>query len=115
MPKKIKKLALRKREGKKRAKTKKPKKLLKKKIRRAPKVKVTQAQIDALVNKGEERGFVTTAEILSFMPNIESNVMELERVYDVLKERGVELREVREFLQLDIKKEKKQKKAILGK
>ena len=86
-----------------------------KKFKRSKKVKVTQEQINAIVKKGEERGFVTTAEILYFIPDIEHNVAELERMYDLLKERGVELREVREFLEVKSKKEKKPKKVILGK
>ncbi len=76
-----------------------------KKFKRAKRVKVTKEQIDEILKKGEERGFVTTSEILYFIPNIENNVDELERIYDVLKERGVELREVREFLEVKSKKE----------
>jgi RNA polymerase primary sigma factor len=83
---------------------------------RVKKIKVTQEQIDALLKKGEERGFITTSEVLYVMPNIENNVEELEKVYDILKEKGVELREVREFLEVKTgKKEKKPKKIILGK
>ncbi len=78
-------------------------------------VKVTKEEIDALVKKGEERGFLTTAEILYAMPNIERNVIQLEKTYDLLKERGVEIKEAREFLDVSIKKEKKQKKVLLGK
>jgi len=79
------------------------------------KVKIAQEQIDALLKKGEERGFITTSEVLNFIPDIESNVDELERIYDLLKERGVALKEVREFLHIESKKEKKGKKLLLGK
>jgi len=109
-------------------KLKKPKPLKKKKVsrklsktrkrkpaKRVKKEKITQEQIDALLRKGEERGFLTNSEILYFFPNIESNVDELERIYDLLKERGVAIREVREFLEIKSKKEKKAKKAVLGK
>jgi len=78
-------------------------------------VKITQEQIDTILKKGEERGFITTSEILYVIPNIENNVDELERMYDVLRERGVELREPREFLEVKSKKEKKAKKALLSK
>lgn len=91
---------------------------VKKKIsKRAPvkKIKVSEEQLNALLRKGEERGFVTTSEVLSFIPNVESNIEELERVYDVLRERGVQLKEVREFLHLESKKEKKGKKLLVGK
>lgn len=82
-------------------------------------MKVTQEQIDELLRKGEGRGFITTSEILYLIPNIENNVEELERVYDTLKERGIELKEVREFLELPSYKESaktaKAKKLLLGK
>ena len=78
-------------------------------------IKITQEQIDMLVKKGEERGFLTTSEILYSIPNIERNVNELEKVYDSLKEKGVEIKEAIEFLEVKGKKEKKQKKILLGK
>ena len=78
-------------------------------------VKVSKEDIDSLVKKGEERGFLTNAEILYAIPNIERNVMELENIYDSLRERGVEIKEAREFLDTSTKKEKKQKKILLGK
>jgi RNA polymerase primary sigma factor len=95
------------------SKSKRPKKTL----RRAPQVrtKVTKEQIDDLLRKGTERGFLTTSEILYAIPNIEHNVMELEEIYDQLRESGIEVKEVREFLEVKGKKEKKAKKAILGK
>ncbi len=72
-------------------------------------VKVSQEQINALLKKGSERGFLTTSEILYALPNIESDVEGLEKIYDQLKEMGVEVRDVREFLEVKGKKEKKQK------
>lgn len=83
--------------------------------KRASKVKVTKEQIDNLLKRGVERGFVTTSEVLYFIPNIESNIEALEEMYDMLREKGVELREAREFLEVEQKKGKKQKKAILSK
>ncbi|MDO8530200.1 MAG: sigma-70 family RNA polymerase sigma factor, partial [bacterium] len=112
---------------KKQQKSKKPsKKPLKKKAskkplkkrrpqERAKRTKVTPEQVDALLKKGQERGFVTTSEILFFIPNVENNIFELEKIYDSLKENGVEVKEVREFLEIKSKKEKKAKKLILGK
>ncbi len=72
-------------------------------------VKITQEQIDTFLKKGSERGFVTTSEILYSFPSIENNVDELEKIYDELKERGVEVKDVREFLEVKSKKEKKPK------
>jgi len=82
---------------------------------RPARAKVTREQIDALLKKGGERGFLTTSEILYALPSIEDNVDELETIYDELKERGVEVKDVREFLQIKGKKEKKDKKLVLGK
>ncbi len=83
---------------------------------KADRTKVSQEQIDALLKKGEERGFITNSEILYSIPNIEHNIEELEKIYDTLKERGIELKEAREFLETKSgKKEKKAKKIILGK
>ncbi len=76
---------------------------------------MTHSLLVAFLKLGEERGFLTTSEILNSIPNIESNVDELERIYDLLKERGIALREVREFLHVETKKEKKGKKLLLGK
>ncbi len=98
---------------KKSKKIKKVKKLLKRK--KVPKIKITQEQIDALLKKGQERGFVTTSEILNFIPNLEDNIEELENIYDLLKERGVVLKEAREFLIVKTGKEKKAKKLLLAK
>ncbi len=80
-----------------------------------PRVKITQEQINTLLKKGSERGFITTSEILYSFPNIERNVEELEKIYDELKERGVEVKDVREFLEIKSKKDKKDKKLLLGK
>lgn len=100
----------------KKRKLSKKSKLPKKKLKQRPaRIKITQAQIDSMVKRGEERGFITTSEILYFMPSIEYNVNELEEVYDILRERGIELQEAREFLEVKSKKEKKAKKPLLGK
>jgi RNA polymerase primary sigma factor len=90
-------------------------KKLHKKRPRARAQKISQQQIDALVKKGAERGFLTTSEILYALPNIEHNVAALEEVYDQLKEMGVQVKEAREFLETAPKNGKKEKKAILGK
>lgn len=82
---------------------------------RAEKVKVTPEQVQAIVKRGEERGFITTAEILHFIPNIEMNLQELERIYDELREKGVQVKETQSYLDLGEKKEKKQKKMLTAK
>jgi len=102
-------------------KVKKIKKTIRKSLKkrtsaRFKKVKVRPEQINELLGKGVERGFLTTSEILYFIPHIENNIGELERVYDILKEKGIELKEAREFLTPASKsKEKKPKKVIPSK
>ncbi len=85
-------------------------------LRASKATKISKEQIDALIKRGSERGFITTSEVLHFVPNVEYDVEGLENIYDVLRERGIELKEAREFLEVKTdKKEKKAKKVILGK
>jgi RNA polymerase primary sigma factor len=86
-----------------------------KKIKRTKAKKVTKQQIEILVRKGEERGFITTAEILDSIPDIESNIEELEDIYENLRQKGIEIKQAREYLQVSSKKDKKEKKVLIGK
>ena len=112
----------------KKKKAKKAKKALKIRLRRRRRKKrvhkiervskksvIDQIQLEALLKKGEERGFVTTSEILYAFPKIERNIEGLEKVYDDFKERGIHVKEIQEFLETKPKKEKKSKKALIGK
>ncbi len=99
---------------------KKVKKVAKKKMPRkiervSKKSVIDPAQLATLIRKGEERGFITTSEILYAFPKIEYDVEGLEKVYDDFKERGVAVKEVQEFLETKKQKEKKSKKALIGK
>ena len=71
--------------------------------------------LESLIKKGNERGFVTTSEILYAFPRVEKNMEEFEALYDDFGERGIEIKEVQEFLEVKSKKEKKAKKALIGK
>ena len=86
-----------------------------KKTARAKRFAIDQKQVEILLKKGEERGFVTTSEILYSFPNIERDIEGLEKIYDSFKEKGVQVKEVQEFLEVKTKKEKKGKKPVLGK
>jgi RNA polymerase primary sigma factor len=97
---------------KKPAKVKKAKKVV---IKRDRKPVIDAKQLEALIKKGEERGFVTTSEILYAFPKIERDIEGLEKVYDDFKERGVQIKEVQEFLETKKQKEKKGRKPIIGK
>lgn len=107
---------------KKAKKIQKPKKHLKKKKQQKPKAQkksrkpvIDKERLQTLLKKGEERGFVTTSEILYAFPDIERDVEGLEDVYENFKERGVQIKEMQEFLEVKGKKEKKAKKALIGK
>ncbi len=97
-------------------KTKRAKKHIKPVRLRGKAAKISQEQIDVLLKKGSERGFITSSEILHMIPNLEYDIAGLENMYDLLKERGIELKEAREFLVIASgKKEKKAKKLLVGK
>ncbi|MCH8741558.1 sigma-70 family RNA polymerase sigma factor [Patescibacteria group bacterium] len=57
--------------------------------------------IQPLIKKGEERGFLTFSEILSVFPEIERDIDGLENLYDILERKGIKLKEVREFLDVE--------------
>ncbi|MEK7664541.1 MAG: sigma-70 family RNA polymerase sigma factor [Patescibacteria group bacterium] len=87
--------------------------------RKSKKSELFQQQMSFLFKKGEERGFITTSEILQAFPKIEKDIEGLEEIYDAFKEKGVQIKEVQEFLEVKSKKEslksKKSKKALSGK
>jgi RNA polymerase primary sigma factor len=99
-----------KKKSKKRIKRGKPRK--KRKIRRKKRVKKRKkglprgrpkkvflpGKLQALLKKGRERGFVTNSEILYFFPEIEKDIKGLEKLYDDLEKEGIEVKEVKEFL-----------------
>jgi RNA polymerase primary sigma factor len=52
---------------------------------------VKLAEVQALLRKGLQAGFVTEAEILQAFPQIEDNIEGLERLYSELEKRGVRI------------------------
>jgi RNA polymerase primary sigma factor len=93
------------------------KKSVKKVVRkeRVKKPVIDPKQLENLVKKGDERGFVTTSEILYAFPKIERDIEGLEKLYDDFRERGIAIKEMQEFLEVKSKKEKKGKKLLVGK
>ena len=95
---------------------------IRKKISRKRKIKkgklrkrkhiVTKEKLQALIEKGKERGFVTPAEILYFFPKIERDVRGLDRLYDRLEKMGIEVKEAREFLEIGKAPEEKRIKEL---
>jgi RNA polymerase primary sigma factor len=80
------------------AKTKKAKPKKAEKTVRKGKVFLPE-KLQALLEKGRQRGFVTSSEILSFFPEVERDISGLENLYDELDKNGIEMKEAREFLE----------------
>jgi RNA polymerase primary sigma factor len=76
----------------------KKKKIKRKGVRR--KAVFPAEKFKGLINKGKQRGFVTTSEILYFFPTIERNISSLEKLYEDLEKGGIEVKESKEFLEL---------------
>jgi RNA polymerase primary sigma factor len=75
------------------------KKPVKKTIKKPRKSKVfVEEKIEGLFKKGKQRGFVTITEILYLFPDIERDIQGLEKVYDDLKESGIEIKDKIEYL-----------------
>jgi len=107
----------------KKRKEKKNKATGKKILKKAPRKKVaykkrkgkiifTPEKVGALFSKGRQRGFVTISEILSFFPDVEKDISGLEDLYEKMEEAGIEIKEAREFL--EVEKGAKKKKSVSG-
>src|SRR3989344_8903795 len=78
----------------------------KKSARSQKRSKVVQAplQLDELIKRGRERGFVTESEILHYIPRAEENVEELEKLYASLEASDVRVVETASFFDTQSKK-----------
>lgn len=68
----------------------------------------SQAKMEELLKKGQQRGFVTYAEILKQFPNIEDNILFLEDLYTRFQEQNVDILEGRELIDISSKGKKHQ-------
>ena len=102
-----KKLPKRKKIVKKKKKIRKVRQLAKKKKERQKEGKTlrkrrskifTEEKVEKLIEKGQERGFITVSEIMYFFPNVEKDIKGLEMFYEELERRGIEVEDVEEFL-----------------
>ena len=66
---------------------------------------IIKDQIQALLQKGLLRGFVTYGEILKEFPRIEDDILLLEEIYDKAQEAGVDILEGKELLEVGTKKD----------
>ncbi len=76
-----------------------------KKIKRGRKPKFDELLIDELIKKGRPRGFVTDAEILHYFPNIEEDIVFLERIYKSLEDANIKVIETSHLIELPEKSE----------
>jgi len=111
MKKESKKKKLKKKKPAKKKKAKGKKKITERKrsllkLRRSKKV-FDPKKFQILFDKGKQRSFITTSEILYFFPEIEKDIEGLENLYEELEKEGVEIKESREFLRIEDKKLKK--------
>jgi RNA polymerase primary sigma factor len=91
---------LKKRKIKIKRKIKRKKRRRKKKVSRRgrPKKVFTPEKIQQLFEKGKKRGFITYSEILYFFPTVENDIKGLEKLYEELEHKGIEVKETLEFL-----------------
>lgn len=97
---------------------KRKKKLRRKKKKTLRKLKGTKkgrrvfslGKVKELVEKCGARGFVTTAEILNFFPEVEKDIFGLEKLYETLEKQGIEVKETRGFLRTKEELEEEVKK-----
>lgn len=89
--------------------TKKSKKSSKEKTKKTSKrkkrTKAAQKKVDALMERGNERGFITYEEILKSFPKIEDDVVLLEDLYDEFDNAGIDVLEGGGLLSFDEEKD----------
>jgi RNA polymerase primary sigma factor len=59
----------------------------------------SEEKLAQLVEKGRKKGFVTISEIIYFFPNLEKDILGLEKLYENLEKEGIEVKEARGFLE----------------
>ena len=97
------------------AKKKAPAKKVKKRKKRVINV-ITPEKLDELVKKGKTRGFVTFSEILNYFPNIEENMIELDQIFGKLEQLSIDVKDSKGYLDTsDTTKKKGRKRASTGK
>lgn len=63
-------------------------------------------KVQALIEKGKMRGFVTFSEILSFFPEPEKDIKGLEELYAALEAKDIAIKEAKTFLEVEPEKKK---------
>jgi len=72
-------------------------------LRGRPKKVFFEDRLQKLIQKGKERSFVTPSEILYFFPEVEKDIKGLDKLYETLEKEGIEIKEAKEFLEIEEK------------
>ncbi len=67
-------------------------------VRGRPKKVFLNDKIQTLIQRGNDRGFITFSEILYFFPRVEKDIKGLELLYEILEKEGIKIKESKEFL-----------------
>jgi len=76
--------------------------------KQAPQDKIIQE----LLQRGKQKGFVTEAEILHFMPNMEADIERLEKLYDVLDQANIKIEAEQELIEMPSLRKGKEEELI---
>ncbi|MDP3729676.1 MAG: sigma-70 family RNA polymerase sigma factor [bacterium] len=71
-----------------------------------------EVKLQALMDRGKSRGFVTDGEVLHFFPKIEDDVAFLEEIYNKLESSGIKVIDTVQLIQLPKEKEEISKKEL---
>jgi len=95
-------------------KTRSEKKLAKRYIAKIQKIKkpITKEEIDILVKRSRQKGFITDSEILHFIPQIERDIEGLEKLYKALEAANVKVVESSDFIEIPAVSEEELKKPL---
>ncbi len=86
---------------------KKVKKKIKKRIKKST---ISQEQINELISRGRQRGFVTEAEIIQIVPRAEDDLSGLEHLYDCLDRENIKIESAPEIVAAPQRKKTKVEK-----
>jgi len=95
-------------------KTRSEKKLAKRYIAKIQKIRkpITKEEIDILVKRSRQKGFITDSEILHFIPQIERDIEGLEKLYKALEAANVKVVESSDFIETPAVSEEELKKPL---
>ncbi|MCH7605083.1 sigma-70 family RNA polymerase sigma factor [Patescibacteria group bacterium] len=69
-------------------------------VKRKRKGRITEEKINEMISKSRDRGFITYSEILHEIPDVQKDIEGLETLYRRLEEEGIQVKEVKEYLEI---------------